>query len=105
MPTQEKMKDKIQNLYEKLEGRDMGDIECCCSEILEFLRECFPAKAEIFFRFRADKKIAMPIAFEIATYLVMCKESLYQLDVALAGLRREQKKNEELRQLRLKFNG
>ena len=99
------MKDKVQSLYKKLEGRERGDIECCCPEIVDFLRECFPAQAQLFSRLRDDRKIPMPIAFEIASYLVVCQESLYQLDVALAGLRREQKKNEELRQLRLKFNG
>jgi hypothetical protein len=98
------MKDKVQNLYEKLEGREIGDIECCCPEILEFLRECFPSQAQYFVGLRNDRRIAMPIAFEVASYLVMCKESLYQLDVARAGLRREQRKNEELRQLRLRFN-
>ena len=98
------MKDKIQNLYEKLEGREQGDIECCCSEILEFLRECFPSQAQYFSRLRDDRKITMPIAFEVASYLIMIQESLYQLDVARAGLRREQRKNEELRQLRLRFN-
>ena len=98
------MKDKIQNLYGKLEGRETGDLECCCPEILEFLRECFPSQAQYFVGLRNDRGIAMPIAFEVASYLVMCKESLYQLDVARAGLRREQKKNEELRQLRLRFN-
>ena len=97
------MKDKVQKLYEKLEGREQGDIECCCPEIVDFLRECFPAQAEIFFRYRDYRKIAMPIAFEVASYLIMCQESLYQLEVALAGLRREHKINEELRQLRLKF--
>jgi hypothetical protein len=97
------MKDKVQKLYEKLEGREQGDIECCCPEIVDFLRECFPAQAEIFVRFRDYRKIAMPIAFEVASYLIMCQESLYQLEVALAGLRREHKINEELRQLRLKF--
>jgi hypothetical protein len=104
MPTQAKMKEKVQNLYVNLEGREQGDIECCCSEILEFLRECFPPQSQYFSMLRDDRKIAMPIAYEVATYLVMAKESLYQLDVALAGLRREQKKNEELRQLRLRFN-
>jgi hypothetical protein len=104
MPTWGKMKDKVQNLYEKLEGREQGDIECCCPEILEFLRECFPPQSQYFLMLRDDRKIAMPIAFEVASYLIMIQESLYQLDVARAGLRREQKKNEELRQLRLRFS-
>jgi hypothetical protein len=98
------MKDKVQNLYEKLEGREQGNIECCCPEVLEFLRECFPLQSQHFLILRDDRKIAMPIAFEVASYLIMIQESLYQLDVALAGLRREQKKNEELRRLRLRFN-